>query len=215
MKTSMYLDRLAVRTPFSEEEDLLQIFHGILPPDKKPADVNRPVDFFSAALVRREERDIWHGDRFLAVSTDEATPLIVGGGDIGANHGYPCLVRAKVVPRSCGDLREKSLWTDEEGKKWRLIREERRPVVSSAGETVCLFLGEMKEGPLSVSSFPDRIAGALRDERGELFIESQSGGADYLPAIRHERCEVAFSADADQVAVREAYRILHPGYKVL
>ncbi len=204
MQISRYLDRLAVRTPFSETEDLLQIFHGIMDPAKKPDDVNRPVDFFAAALVRKEEKDIWHGDRFLAVSTDEAPPLIIGGGNIGANHGYPCLVRATVVRSGCGDLTPRSVWTDDSGKRWRLIRE--------SGPSVCLFLGEFMEGPLTVSSFPDRISGSLHDARGTLTVIRQTGGVDYVPALHHETCEVDFSADAERVVIRESYRILHPGF---
>ena len=98
------------RTPFSDTEDLVQAFSGIRGGGVNDQD---PVDFLYAGLARKTCPDIWHADRLLALSTDEAPPQVIMGADVGGNHAPECAVavRAWGYALSAEDIG--TLWRDE------------------------------------------------------------------------------------------------------
>lgn len=207
MEYSIHQDKVVVRTHFSKTYDLTQFFHGVCLPEKKPTDINRPVDFLGAGLVRRSVGDIWHVDRMLSFATDEATPIMIGGGDIGANHGYPCLVRASLT----GDVaaaETDTVWQDESGHLWRLIRRER----SVRGDGDYLFLGEMQGTALTTEAFRSDLAGSLTRDGKTLLATLRGTDVDFTSALRHTGCAVHFDDAAQTFTIKETYDILHPGF---
>ena len=207
MEYSIHHDKVAVRTHFSETYDLTQFFHGVCLPENKPTDINRPVDFLGAGLVRRNVGDIWHIDRMLSFATDEATPLMIGGGDIGANHGYPCLVRAALT----GDVtaaEPDTVWQDENGHLWRLVRREQS--VEGAGDY--LFLGEMQGMTLTTDAFRNDLAGTLTRNGKTIHATRRGSGIDFTSALHHTGCAVRFDKAKQMLTIEETYDILHPGF---
>ena len=130
MDISLHQTRLSVRTSFDEERDLIQIFSGM---KSENLDYNDPIDFRVAGLQRKGHGDIWHVDEALAVTTDEAAPVMLLDDWMGSNHGYSCAVRAYVPAHDKTYADIGSLWEDEAGIRWTLLRVE---------EDMLLFLSE-------------------------------------------------------------------------
>ncbi len=108
------------KTPYSEAYDLAQLFRGIELIHGSP--FNDPVDFMSAGLVRRDKWDPFHFDIPLAITSDEATPAIINGNWIGANHGEPCCITLE-APKHGKTLADVgSVWKDDAGVSFTLLR---------------------------------------------------------------------------------------------
>lgn len=206
---------VAFRTRFSQTHDLVQVMRGLA----STPYANHPVDFRLAALQRRGHGDIWHMDQVLAFSTDECSPLVINGEDIGGNHGHPCAVRVH-VPGHGMDCRDVgSCWQDEAGMGWTLLR------VQSAD---CLLLLSDNIGPsVTAYAFADHVKGSLRCVGNGLHAEplhpqGQQGGVQMTPAIRHVRREAVclrdgvwqeiggFEKDCEAAEIRETYEIVNP-----
>ena len=203
---------IAFRTAFSDEYDLVQVLHGLSSIPER----NCPVDFRLAALQRKGHPDIWHMDQVLAFSTDECSPMVIHGEDIGGNHGHPCALRVTAPGhgKTVGDVG--TLWQDEGGMRFTLLRVENADGL--------LFLSE-NIGPSKLEyAFADRIVGALTcaDTGEKLLPRAQQGGAQLTPAIRHIRREAVCLKDgvwqeiggwvqgADCAEIREVYEIVNP-----
>ena len=202
---------VAFRTAFSDEYDLVQVMCGLSSIPEK----NCPVDFRLAALQRKGCGDIWHMDQVLAFSTDECSPMVIHGEDIGGNHGHPCAIRV-TLPGHGKTVRDVgTLWHDAGGMGFTLLR------VESAD--VLLFLSE-NIGPSKLDyAFTDHIDGALTcaDTGEKLLPKAQQGGAQLTPAIRHIRREavclkggawqpIAYVEGCDCAEIREEYEIINP-----
>lgn len=203
------------RTHFSEEYDLMQVMRGLT----SIPDANCPVDFRMAALQRKGHPDIWHMDQVLAFSTDECSPMVINGEDIGGNHGHPCGVRV-IAPAHGKDVRDVgSLWQDEYGMRWTLLR------VDSADQL--LFLSENTGPSMTAYQFAAHVEGVLRYVENGLHKEQivpqrQSGHAQLTPAIRHTQREALCLRDGQWQAIgdyeegcelaeiREVYEIINP-----
>ena len=122
MKISFHGGEGVFRTPFDDRFDLTQIFRGL--GEARALDFNGPVDFRAAGLVRRECRDIWHLDRVLALSTDEVPPLMFRGMDAGGTHSSPAATRLTLPSHSLGLADVGTLFRDDDGRSWTLIRVE-------------------------------------------------------------------------------------------
>ena len=202
---------VAFRTAFSDEYDLVQVMCGLSSIPEK----NCPVDFRLAALQRKGCGDIWHMDQVLAFSTDECSPMVIHGEDIGGNHGHPCAIRV-TVPGHGKTVRDVgTLWRDEGGMDFTLLR------VGNADQL--LFLSE-NIGPSKLDyAFADHIEGALisADTGERLLPKAQHGGVQLTPAIRHIRREAVCRKDGawqpidyvegcDCAEIREEYEIINP-----
>lgn len=206
---------VAFRTPFSDAYDLLQVLHGL---NSVPG-TNSPVDFRLAALQRKGHPDIWHMDQVLAFSTDECSPMVINGEDIGGNHGHPCAVRV-TAPGHGKDVRDVgSLWQDESGMRWTLLR------VESADRL--LLLSENTGSSVTDYDFAARVDGALRYvENGlhgeDIIPQSQQGKVQLTPAIRHIQREAfclrdgcwreigGYEEGCECAEIREVYEIINP-----
>lgn len=205
---------VAFRTSFSEQYDLVQILHGLT----STPYANHPVDFRLAALQRKGHSDIWHMDQVLAFSTDECSPMVINGEDIGGNHGHPCAVRI-TVPNHGKDVRDVgSLWQDETGLCWTLLR------VESADKL--LLLSDNIGPSVTAYDFADHVTGSVRYvENGAhadvIVPQKQSGHVQLVPAIRHIQRELwccmngywqqTDGADnCDMAEIREVYEIINP-----
>ena len=166
---------VAFRTAFSDEYDLVQVMCGLSSIPEK----NCPVDFRVAALQNKGCGDIWHMDQVLAFSTDECSPMVINGEDIGGNHGHPCALRV-TIPGHGKTVRDVgTLWRDEGGMSFTLLR------VENADKL--LFLSK-NVGPSKLDyAFADHITGALTcaDDGGVLLPQTQQGGVRrYMPKVR-------------------------------
>lgn len=203
---------IVFRTAFSDEYDLLQVMHGLSATEGR----NCPVDFRLAGLQRKGHPDIWHVDQVLAFSTDECSPMIINGEDIGGNHGHPCGVRV-TAPRHGLTMRGVgTLWQDESGMGFTLLR------VDSADSL--LFLSD-NTGPSDTAyAFADHVEGTLTcvDNGTAILPQRQQGGVQLIPAIRHLQREAVCLKDGEwqdiggwaegceRAEIREVYEIINP-----
>ena len=198
------------RTAFSDEYDLLQVLHGLSSTEGR----NCPVDFRLAGLQRKGHPDIWHVDQVLAFSTDECSPMILGGEDIGGNHGHPCALQVTASGHGLAVRDVGTRWTDAQGLGFTLLR------VDSA-DTLTLLSDNI--GPSDTAyAFADRAEGPLTclDDGRVLVPQSQRGERQLTPAIRHlQRDRFCFKGgewlpgDAegcDCAEIREVYEIVNP-----
>ncbi len=204
---------IAFKTPFSAQYDLVQILRGIRP---GLITRNEPVDFRLAGLVRKSHRDIWHVDRVLAFSTDECSPFVINGEDIGGNHGQPCGVLAHIPGHECTCREIGTLWVDNAGLSWTLMRLE--------GPDGLLFLSENMGPSVTEYAFASHITGALRcPENGRILSPTaQHPGRQLTPAIRHIQCDIhcekagqwfPLQGDcdgADRARITEEYEVICP-----
>lgn len=203
---------IAFRTAFSDDHDLVQVLCGLSSIPEK----NCPVDFRLAALQRKGHPDIWHMDQVLAFCTDECSPLVIHGEDIGGNHGHPCAIKVTAPGhgKTCRDVG--TLWADETGLTFTLLRAE--------SANTLLFLSENTGPSVTEYAFAGRITGALHClDTGEVLLPlSQQGGAQLTPAIRHIRREAVclkggawleiggWMEGCEAAEIREEYEIINP-----
>ena len=198
------------RTAFSAEYDLLQVLHGLSSTEGR----NSPVDFRLAGLQRKGHPDIWHVDQVLAFSTDECSPMIMGGEDIGGNHGQPCGLQMTVPDHGLTVRDVGSRWTDESGMGFTLLR------VDDTGSVT--FLSDNLGPSDTAYTFADHAEGVLTcaDDGRVLAPQSQQGGRQLTPAIRHLQRELfcfkdgqwhaGDADDCDCAEIREVYEIVNP-----
>ena len=205
---------VAFRTAFSDEYDLVQVFQGLT----STVYANHPVDFRLAALQHKGHPDIWHMDQVLAFCTDECSPMVINGEDIGGNHGHPCGVQLTAPGHGLTVADVGSLWRDESGLRWTLLR--------AAADKLLLLSDNTGISEVDYA-FADRVDGALHplDEHlqgREVRPAGQRGGVQLVPAIRHMQREVWVSRDGrwqlldgdaegcDGAEIREVYEIVNP-----
>lgn len=204
------------RTPFSPEYDLLQIFHGLA---DGPLNMNGPVDFRAAGLQRKGSYDIWHMDKVLALSTDEASPMVINDDDIGCNHSQPCgvAIDSPGHGKSCADIG--SLWRDGSGLTWTLLRIENPDRL--------LFLSENIGPSKEEYAFADQMQGNLTYlsdglHTAPITVAGQKNKIQMHRAIRSIHRELFYYKDGqrqrvtgdhtgcDRAEIHEEYEIINP-----
>ncbi|MBR4359427.1 MAG: hypothetical protein IKP32_02275 [Clostridia bacterium] len=213
MKISLNKSMAVFRTPFSPTHDLTQAFSGL--GDIGVGDQN-PVDFAWAGLVRRSCRDIWHADQVLALSTDEAPPMLVNGADIGGHHAWECAVMAEGAP---GDWRYADIgtdWRDGADAVWTCLR------VLDGGARALFVSGNV--GPSETDyAFLPAITGALTRADGRRTVpKGQRGRLPMAPSIRSVSRRILARAGGawlpvtgdvdhcDMARIEECYDIINP-----
>ena len=211
MDVSRNGSEIAFRTPFSPTQDLVQVLIGAAPGDPTR---NNPVDFKMAGLQRKGHPDIWHADHVLAFSTDECSPFVINGDDIGGNHGHGCALRVQAPSHglTCRDIG--LVWLDDDGTEWTLLRVENPHSL--------LFLSP-NIGPSKYDyHFLGNCAGTLRRNGVALNATSQQGGVQLTPAIRHTQRDClclkngqwvyagGWMPDCDAAEIREVYEVVNP-----
>ncbi len=200
------------RTPFSETEDLAQAFSGIRGSGVNDQD---PVDFFYAGLVRKTCPDIWHADRLLALSTDEAPPQVIRGADMGGNHALECAVAVETQDDILTVSDIGTLWRDEKDMGWTCLR----LLPDGRG----LFASE-NMGPSDTEyAFAEAISGSLHREDGALLrVTGQQPRIPMASCIRHRSRQITALKNGqwrradrgmqgcDQARIREVYEIVNP-----
>ncbi|MBQ8308714.1 MAG: hypothetical protein IJX96_02665 [Clostridia bacterium] len=203
-----------IRTPFNEKYDLIQKFRGM---ETSSILYNQPVDFMESGLMQRDKWDYWHIDIPFALNTDEAVPAYVNNCFIGANHGHhgAVSVYAPAHGKTVADVG--SLWKDENGVKFTLMR------VST--EDHLLFLSENTGESVENYAFIKKIEGKLTYlENGENTADicpEKQGSSDLRRAIRYkDKRAVAVTngkehvvlgeVSCDYAEIREEYEIINP-----
>ena len=200
------------RTPFSDTEDLVQAFSGIRNGGVNDQD---PVDFLYAGLVRKTCPDIWHADRLLALSTDEAPPQVIMGADVGGNHAPECAVavRARGYALSAEDIG--TFWRDDGGLGWTCLR----PLPDGRW----LFASD-NLGPSDTEyAFAEKISGVLRRDDGAAVLPAeQRPRYPMTSCVRHLLRSVTALKDGRWIGaeggiegcgparIREIYEIVNP-----
>ncbi len=203
-----------LRTPFNEKYDLIQKFRGM---ETSSILYNQPVDFMESGLMQKDKWDYWHIDIPFALNTDEAVPAYVNDCFIGANHGHhgAVSVYAPAHRKTVADVG--SLWKDDNGVKFTLMRVE--------SEDHLLFLSENTGENVENYAFITKIEGKLVYlENGENTAEirpEKHGATDLRRAIRYkDKRAVAFTngkervvfgeVSCDYAEIREEYEIINP-----
>jgi len=189
MDVSLYGSFLSIRTPFSPAHDLIQIFSGV-----KGGTItqNCPVDFHAAGLQRKGHADIWHIDTMLAYCTDETSCLFIDSEDIGANHSFPYGVQAEVPNHDKTYADIGSLWKDDSGLSWTLVRIDTPNRLTFVSDNI---------GPSHKKyRFADAIQGSLSyisdgAHPAPMTIVSQNGHLQLARANRSIRCFIASVAN--------------------
>lgn len=207
--------RALFRTYFDEKYDLIQKFRGV--DSLGLIRENAPVDFMESGLMQRAKWDFWHIDKPFAINTDEATPVIVNDCYIGANHGEHSAVVLH-APNHGKTVRDVgSLWQDEKGVKFTLVRVNDAENLTVLSENV----GETVED----YHFVTLIAGILKYlENGENtanIVPVRQSVVDLRRSVRYKYKKVIAIKDGIEYAVtggfecdvaeiREEYDIINP-----
>ncbi|MBE6930127.1 MAG: hypothetical protein E7463_07605 [Ruminococcaceae bacterium] len=203
-------------TPYSDQYDLLQFFRGIL---KGTNAYNCPVSFHTAGLRRRTHNDEWHIDTVLSFATDECVPQKINGEYIGANHAWPAGVVVFLPDHGKTVADVGSLWKDEAGLSWTLMR--------IGNEENLIFLSENIGESKVIFDFAREITGKLTYvshgvHTDDIVPVSQHGGAQMSSANRYLKRSIyaykdgkrflvyggAYDVDCGEIV--EEYEIINP-----
>ena len=207
-------DSILIRTPFSENYDLVQKFSGIA---EFPTGFNHPLNFTEAGLIMRKKWDMWHIDIPFAISNDEAPPVVINGEWLGANHEFPGAITLHIPghDKTAADIG--SIWQDEEETIWILI---------SALEDTLTFISE-NIGESNVKyAFKKYVSSKLTYIGNGMNTEEIPAAAEYWegvlrPVIRHTKRRAAAyingkervinrGMECDYVEIHEEYEIVNP-----
>lgn len=207
-------DFVLFRTPFNVTHDLVQKFRGI---NNQTLTYNAPVDFAEAGLIDNSKWDYWHIDILFNVSNDEATPPFVNGTHIGANHGQPCAVNvySQNHQKTFADIG--SLWQDDNGVKFTLIRVVDQNVLQflseNQGENECAYKfittinGDLNYVSHGENQQPIKIAKQYRGylSRSNKYISKKVfvyKDGNWQPFFGSSTCDYA--------EIREEYDVINP-----
>ncbi len=203
-----------VSTSFDHKYDFIQKFRGVELGES--IRYNQPVDFMEAGLMQKDKWDCWHIDIPFAESNHEAAPARINNSYIGGNHGAhgAVLVCAPAHGKTVADVG--SLWKDESGNAFTLLR------IEDADRL--LFISE-NLGSVTAYRFVTAIEGKLSyvengSHRKSIIPKSQQI-ADLRRAIRHKAKTVVAvvggkeipvyqKTDCDYAEIREEYEIVNP-----
>lgn len=233
MRVAANDSELAVKTDFSDERDHVQRIGHLFRPLNDPARTNNfPVEFGQTYLIDEGDTDLWTIDTQVTGNTqntqDEATPFMINGSYIGANHGQNSGMYVTVSAHGLGYADVGSRWTTTvaaEGSEpmtihWNLLR------IVDANTLLFLSDGTFKTGAytygfstnLSAGDTMNRADGAAK----QLTVEKVSVN-QVFPAIRHTKktayavsdglkwkIEPNTARDCDYVVIEESYQIIDP-----
>ena len=204
------------RTPFSEAHDLIQVFTGACDGILKH---NSPFDFHSAGLQRKGHPDIWHMDIALAYCTDETTPVFINGEDIGGNHSFPYGVLVYAPEHGKGYEDIGSLWKDDKGLSWTLVRVDDKEHLMFVSENLTPS-GLEFEFAKDVTGILHYVSDGVHKE--DICAETQQGGIQLARSNRYIRREMYYYKDGvrypvtgyhtqcDKADIIEEYEIINP-----
>ncbi|MBR5236243.1 MAG: hypothetical protein IKW06_02565 [Clostridia bacterium] len=213
MEISTYKGMVVFKTEFNEKFDLLQYFRAI---DMEDITYHAATDFKAAGLQRKGHMDIWHMDIALAVSTDECPPQQLNKNYMGGNHGAPFCVCVQSGDICEEDYEIGSVWLDDEGTKWMLLKTFNNALV---------FISE-NLGTKTNFQFKKKITGKLTAYKNTKNVEAicdfKQSLYDYTPIIRMKKKQlVATMADGTELyntsvsdcvegRIEEEYDVLNP-----
>ena len=213
MFVCLHQNEVLFKMKFNDKFDFVHKFRGI---NDYNISYNAPSDYTEVGLT--QNADCWRIDIPFINATDEATPIHANDSFIGANHGHhgAVSVYAKNHDKTFADIG--SVWTDDNGAKFTLLR-----VVN---QEWLLFLSENVGASVDNYAFVTTITGKLTYLSGgvnksAVEIEKQQV-IDLRRANRYLRKEVyaitkdkeelvTFVADnCDYAEIREKYYIINP-----
>ncbi len=207
--------RVLFRTYFDEKYDLIQKFRGV--DSLGLMRENSPVDFMESGLMQRDKWDFWHIDKPFALNTDEATPVIVNGCYIGANHGEhsAVLLYAPNHGKSVRDVG--SLWRDENGVLFTLVRVNDADYLTVLSENV----GETVENYRFIKSVSGNLEYVENGEKTEKIAPVRQNTCDLRRSVRYKykkiigikggvETTVVGGYECDTAQIREEYEIINP-----
>ncbi|MBQ8320647.1 MAG: hypothetical protein IJX81_07210 [Clostridia bacterium] len=211
MFLSLYNDYALFLTRYDHQYDLAQLFRGL---SCAPTTYNGPVDFMATGLVKRGKPDCWHIDVPFSLTTDEAPPFHVKDDCIGSNHGFHKAVRILAPAHAICINEVGTLWTDDAGTVFTLLRVETPDHL--------LFLSENVGKSKTDYQFVTNIQGVLTQEKSgrRLSFERQSL-TDMLRTVRPvkkeayawilgKRRRIYDSTECEMAELIEEYEIINP-----
>ncbi len=214
MYVCTYQDFLLIRTPFSKRYDLIQKFRGL---EGDSLRYNKPVDFMESGLMQKDKWDCWHIDVPFALNTDEAVPAFVNGSYIGGNHGHhgAVLVYSPAHGKTTVDVG--SLWKDEKGIFFTLVRVENEDYLSFISENVGIGI----ENYEFVTQIVGRLVYCENGENTKEISPQEQNIQDIRRSIRHKNKSITAFVDGnarrvlgglscDYAEIYEEYEIINP-----
>lgn len=207
--------RVLFRTYFDEKYDLIQKFRGVdcLGLMRE----NSPVDFMESGLMQRDKWDFWHIDKPFALNTDEAAPIIVNDCYIGANHGENSAVLL-YAPNHSKTVRDVgSLWRDEKGVRFTLVRVNDGDYLTVLSENV----GENVENYRFIKTVTGNLEYVENGENTANITPVRQNICDLRRSVRYKYKKVIGIKDGvetaivggfecDTAEIREEYDIINP-----
>ncbi len=203
------------RTPFSETHDLLQMFRGV---GEFPLYKNAPVDFMCAGLMQKNKWDDWHMDVPFSVTTDESPALYINDVPMGGNHGQPDVVE-QYVPRHGKTVADiGSLWEDESGMLWTLLRivtPDHLDFISEnigESETAYAFCGHIQGALQYVSHGKNTKTIPAAEEQSKVFLCSalSDRSLSVFGYLGGKKKRISLSMTCDYAEIHEGYTIINP-----
>jgi len=215
MLVSLNNNSVLFKTHFSDKYDLIQTFKNVV---TSTTIANDPVDFNATGFIKKDTSDFWHIDIPIGFSTDEAVPCFINGSYIGANHGHNGAVSLTVNDhgKDCSDIG--SVWEDDEGIKFTLVR-----VMDC---NTLHFISENIGKSVERYEFVKRITGTLKykangKNTSPITNTEEQHVTDLKRAIRHKKREiiavtngipqlVSGTVECDCAKIYEEYEIINP-----
>lgn len=198
---------------FDADHHILQVFRGI--DNRRSLIQNAPVDYRMAGLKRKTSLDFWHPETVLSWATDEVPPITIRKGnmdtsvEVGGNHCFECCVRVIAPGHGLGLREVGTVWKDETGKGWTLLR------VETADRL--LFFSSPEE-----FVFNKEINGSLCLGNKTLIPASQRYGASFVRSTRRISMDVTvpsengwtpvcdYAENVPEARITEVYEIVDP-----
>ena len=210
MQVCLHNDTAVFRTHFDGEYDLIQQFRGM---NNTTTDYNAPVDFMLSGLMKKTKMDSFRPDVILSYMTDEASPCLINGSYIGANHGHHGAVNATIINHGLSFKDIASEWIDQNGVRFTLVRIKDQNSVQFLSQNV----GESIERYQFVTKITGNLV-RLTDEK-ELIITAQHD-CDLWRANRYVskklitfnqgKADEVIKSQCDYAQIYEHYYIINP-----
>lgn len=215
MKICMSNGFCVVQTSYNNEYNLIQKFRGV--DINSSIRYNCPVDFMESGLMRKDKWDYWHIDVPFALNTDEATPVLVNGCYIGANHGENSAIEVYLPNHGKTVADIGSIWTDEAGIEFTLLRVNDEDYLTFISKNI----GESIEKYLFKKTITGKLVYKGNGKNAEEIFPYSLRVVDLRRAVRYKTKKVVAIKDGkektvsgececDLAEIREEYEIINP-----
>lgn len=207
-------DVVLVRTPFKKGYDLVQKFRGC---DNQSLDYNSPIDVQEAGLIDNSKWDCYHLDIPFNISNDEATPPVVNGCHIGANHGEFCAVSVYSENHNKTLKDVGAVYKDSQGVNFTLIKVDTKNALTfvsdNVGESVYKYdFKRQIDGHLTYVGNGNDVSEVKVTNQRRVFLlrSNRCLKKEFYVSVNGKLQELFGSAQCDYFEIHEDYDIINP-----